>query len=169
MHFHAVVPAPYTLQDEDVRVRRAKLTLEAVGPKKRYAQTRSTFAIKITNTGDSTAHDVAAVAALPAAAEYVRSTNAGVYDEQRGRVRWSIGSLRPGAHQVVEGFVHNDTFIAFCELESTFAGPQLEVDGFGDIEVDQQGRSTLLSFAEGTIELRQFDANLIDASDFVFV
>lgn len=45
----------------------------------------------------------------------------------------------------------------------------LDVEGFGDIEVKQHGSATLVSFAEGTVELACFDASLIDASDFHFL
>ena len=87
---------------QDVRVRRANLQIAAQGPTKRYAGTPARFTVKITNNGDATAHDVVAAAALPMAAKYVRSSNAGIYDEEKGRVKWNIGSLRPGAFQVVE-------------------------------------------------------------------
>jgi uncharacterized repeat protein (TIGR01451 family) len=87
---------------QEVRVRRANLIVEAMGPAKRYAGTPARFTVKITNNGDATAHDVVAAAALPMASKYVRSSNAGIYDQERGRVKWNIGSLRPGAFQVVE-------------------------------------------------------------------
>lgn len=45
----------------------------------------------------------------------------------------------------------------------------LEVERFGDIEVRQRGSTTLLSFAEGHVELAGVNAELIDASDFHFL
>jgi Ca2+-binding RTX toxin-like protein len=45
----------------------------------------------------------------------------------------------------------------------------LGVESFGDIEVQQRGSATLLSFAEGTVELACFESKLIDASDFHFL
>ena len=45
----------------------------------------------------------------------------------------------------------------------------MEVEGFDDIDVERQGSSTLLSFAEGGVEIVNFDSKLIDASDFHFV
>ena len=44
-----------------------------------------------------------------------------------------------------------------------------DVQSFRDIEVQQRGSVTLLSFAEGTVELACFDSRLIDASDFHFL
>ena len=88
--------------EQPVRVRRPNLIVEAIGPAKKYAGTPARYTVKVTNTGDATAHDVIAVAALPMASQYVKSSNAGAYDEERGRVRWNIGSLRPGAYQSVE-------------------------------------------------------------------
>lgn len=43
------------------------------------------------------------------------------------------------------------------------------VESFDDIEVTQKGSSTVLTFAEGTIEIAKFNAARIDASDFFFV
>ena len=45
----------------------------------------------------------------------------------------------------------------------------LDVESFRDIEVQQRGSATLLSFAEGTVELACFESRLIDASDFHFL
>ena len=45
----------------------------------------------------------------------------------------------------------------------------LGVESFRDIEVLQRGSATLLSFAEGTVELAGFESRLIDASDFHFL
>lgn len=43
------------------------------------------------------------------------------------------------------------------------------VESFDDITVAQDGRSAVLTFAEGTVEIVNFDAARIDASDFLFV
>jgi Ca2+-binding RTX toxin-like protein len=43
------------------------------------------------------------------------------------------------------------------------------VSGFGDIEIEQHGRSTVLTFADGSVTLRDFDADQIDSFDFNFV
>ncbi|WP_349437127.1 calcium-binding protein [Pararhizobium sp. A13] len=43
------------------------------------------------------------------------------------------------------------------------------VESFDDIDVTQEGSSTVLTFAEGTVELTKFNATRIDASDFFFV
>lgn len=88
--------------EQKVRVRRAQLTVEAVGPSKRYAGTSGRYAIKIMNQGDATARDVITTVSLPLAAKYVKSSGGGVYDGERGKVRWNIGALRPGAFQIVE-------------------------------------------------------------------
>ncbi len=44
-----------------------------------------------------------------------------------------------------------------------------EVESFDDITVAQHGRSTVLAFAEGTVEIANFNSARIDASDFLFV
>jgi hypothetical protein len=43
------------------------------------------------------------------------------------------------------------------------------VESFDDITVAQDGQSTVLAFAEGTVEIANFDAARVDASDFLFV
>ncbi|RWM84150.1 MAG: hypothetical protein EOR84_33500 [Mesorhizobium sp.] len=43
------------------------------------------------------------------------------------------------------------------------------VESFEDVAVTQDGRSTVLSFAEGTVEIANFDSARINASDFFFV
>ena len=43
------------------------------------------------------------------------------------------------------------------------------VESFDDIDVTQEGQSTVLTFAEGTVEIANFNATRIDASDFLFV
>lgn len=87
---------------QEVRVRRANLVVQAMGPAKKYAGTEARYTIKVSNTGDATAQNIVAVAALPMAAQYVKSSHAGTFDKERARVRWSIGALRPGAFQLVE-------------------------------------------------------------------
>lgn len=87
---------------QQVRVRRANLVVQALGPARKYAGTEARYTIKISNTGDATAQNIVAVAALPMAAQYVKSSHAGTFDNERARVRWSIGALRPGAFQLVE-------------------------------------------------------------------
>ena len=91
-----------TQAEQRVRVRRANLEVEVAGPSEKYAGTTARYAIKVSNTGDATARDVVAVAALPMAAKYLQSSGGGAYDVSRGKVRWSIGTLRPGAFQIVE-------------------------------------------------------------------
>ncbi len=87
---------------QDVLVRRANLELEVIGPPMKYAGTGARYEIRITNTGDATAEDVIAVAALPTQSTYVDSTDGGAHDKSNGRVRWAVGTLRPGAVRVIE-------------------------------------------------------------------
>lgn len=88
--------------EQPVRVRRPNLVVQAVGPKKRYAGTPARYTLKITNNGDATARDVVASAGLPMGAQFVKSSKNGAYDKNRNLVQWSVGTLRPGAQQIVE-------------------------------------------------------------------
>jgi len=90
--------------DQEVLVRRANLEIEIAdgGAPAQYAGTSARYAIRVTNTGDATARDVSAVAALPTGAKYVSSTDGGAYDAASSKVSWAMDALRPGAVQIFE-------------------------------------------------------------------
>jgi uncharacterized repeat protein (TIGR01451 family) len=128
---------------QEVRVRRAALEVAAVGPPKKYAGTDARYSIKISNTGDAAAQDVVAEAALPMAAKYVSSTGGGTYDTERGKVRWSVGNLRPGAFQIVElstvlmsaGSNRLDVRSTSADQLSALAAVTTEVESLADLKL----------------------------------
>ena len=73
----------------------------------------------------------------------------------------SVFDLIDFGDDVIQGFDDGEDVIEIA----TYTG----VSGFADIAVEQQGKSTLLSFAEGTVLLKNVAVDDIDATDFVFV
>lgn len=113
----------------EVLVRRANLDVAVMGPPRHYAATTATYKVRVENTGDAVADTTSAVASLPAGAKFLSSTDGGKFEQKRGQVEWSVGSLRPGAVRVFE---------FQCELNSA-----------GDNRVDVQCRAaTDLSVAK---------------------
>ncbi len=88
--------------DQEVQVRRAALEVVAEGAPKKFAGTRSRYAIRVTNSGDALASNVGVAATLPAGAQTVASSDGGMLNPQTGQVQWSLGDVRPGASRVLE-------------------------------------------------------------------
>ena len=87
---------------EEVLVRRANLEVTLAAPDVKYAGTVAEYDVRVVNTGDASAESVIATAVLPQGSEYVNSGGDSVdFDETSGRVRWSLGSLTPGAQRSV--------------------------------------------------------------------
>ena len=82
---------------EEVRVRRAEIQVEVLGPQLKFAGAVGTFQVHVRNTGDAQAADVVASVLLPPGAEYISGdltvTNSG------GLVK-RIGQMGPGTERV---------------------------------------------------------------------
>ncbi|CAH2395619.1 calcium-binding protein [Mesorhizobium escarrei] len=72
-----------------------------------------------------------------------------------------VFDLIPFGSDLIRGFENGADRIEIA----TYTG----VESFEDVAVTQDGHSTVLSFAEGTVEIANFDSALIKASDFFFV
>ena len=83
--------------DQHVTIRRAAVSVEAVGPKVRYSGTDATFTVKLTNTGNYMAQNVIVKAKLPSGAKYIRDTAAGSLDKTTQEIKWRVISLPAGA------------------------------------------------------------------------
>ena len=88
--------------EQEVQVRRAALEVAAEGAPKKFAGTRSRYAIRVTNSGDALAANVVVAATLPAGAQTVASSDGGLLNPQTGQVQWSLGDVRPGASRTLE-------------------------------------------------------------------
>lgn len=78
------------------------LELAADMPGRRYLQRPATCRITMHNTGTAPALGVELATQLPPGMKYVRSNNAGFYDERHHRVLWSLEELPPGETGTVE-------------------------------------------------------------------
>lgn len=87
---------------QEVLVRRGRLAVTVEGPPMKYAGTRARYAIRVRNTGDAPASQVAVVANVPGGATHVASSDGGTLDPTSGQVEWHVGVLRPGASRVFE-------------------------------------------------------------------
>ncbi|CAH2403025.1 hypothetical protein MES4922_300175 [Mesorhizobium ventifaucium] len=72
-----------------------------------------------------------------------------------------VFDLIPFGSDLIRGFENGADRIEIA----TYTG----VESFEDVAVTQDGHSTVLSFAEGTVEIANFDSARINASDFFFV
>lgn len=106
-----------------VLVRRAALEVVLDGPKLKYAGSSGSYQVRIANTGNAPADDVAALVTLPPGAKYLGGIDKG--KPTAGGIAWVVGKLAPGAERVVE---------IKCEL-TTGGDNRLEakVKGAGDI------------------------------------
>ncbi|MCA9214444.1 MAG: hypothetical protein KDB27_15340 [Planctomycetales bacterium] len=87
---------------QEVFVRRASIQVKAEAPEMKYAGSRATFRIRVSNSGDAMARDVIAVASLPTGAEDVEVKSNGIVKNDRSEIHWELGALRPGAVRVLE-------------------------------------------------------------------
>lgn len=91
------VVADGDLKEADTReiiVRRAALSVTLDGPPMKYAGSKATYEIVVSNKGDAMARDVVAAVALPPGVEFISGIdNAELID---GGIRWNVGMLSPG-------------------------------------------------------------------------
>lgn len=74
------------------------------GPRRRYLQREAKFDITVANPGTAAAKNIDLVAHMPAGLEFVRTNNAGQYDQQSHSVRWNLAELPPNEMGPVEIF-----------------------------------------------------------------
>jgi uncharacterized repeat protein (TIGR01451 family) len=87
---------------QEVFVRRAAVTVTVEAPEMKYAGSRATYQVRVSNDGDALAQDVVAVATLPTGAVDIQAKANGEINDARSEVHWELGSLRPGAVRVLE-------------------------------------------------------------------
>ena len=79
---------------KQVRVRRAELAMQVIGPPLKYAGSIANYQVTITNSGDATADNVSAEAVIPVGAKYIGGIEQAHL--QGNRLLWTIGQLPPG-------------------------------------------------------------------------
>ena len=92
-----------------VVVRRPNLVVEVDGPPTKYAGTVAEYTVRVSNNGDATAREVAAIAKLPVGATYLSSSDGGQHDAEQSQVRWQVGALRPNDSRIFQVQCQLDT------------------------------------------------------------
>lgn len=81
---------------KEIVVRRAKLVVNAVGPKFKYAGSAITYNLSIENQGDAPAKDIHAAALLPLSAEYISGLNQ-ISENDGRKIGWKIPEIPAGS------------------------------------------------------------------------
>ena len=107
---------------EKILVRRAALSITVKGPKLQYVGTAATYEIRLANTGNAPARNVAVAAKIPQGAEQVSATQGGSISPDGKNINWNLAELAPEAER---------TLLVKCELGQAGAG-RLAVDASAD-------------------------------------
>ncbi len=129
-----------------IEVLRADLRVELEAPEFRYAGTVATFKVRVTNTGNAPASGVEVGMVLPARAKYLSSTCEGK-QEEGGKVRWTLKSLKPGEEQV---------YLLRCELIQPGAN-RMQVVAVADGDLRDTINSTTEVEALANLDLEVID------------
>jgi uncharacterized repeat protein (TIGR01451 family) len=161
---HAELTASGGIQERAeccVEVGEARLAVQKVGPAQSYANLPATYFITVTNPGNAPANNVTVSDPLPANTTFLSASNGGrlVANE----VRWSLGTLAPGASRTVQvtlqaqgsGRVCNKTVAtadrglsADAEFCTDFVGVSALL-----LQLDDTGSDPLEVGAEGTYRI----------------
>ena len=77
----------------DLEVLAPQLDVVMEGPKRRYLERQATYQLSVTNPGTASAKQVELMASLPPGLKFVRTNNAGHYEESTRTVRWRLEEL----------------------------------------------------------------------------
>ncbi len=97
----------------DINIIGSQLTIQRLGPDRRFVGRSGTFQNIISNETAFEATNAVVVEQVPEGMRFVSADNGGTYNPQNGRVRWDIDSLAPDKQITLE-----------IELEAISAGPQ---------------------------------------------
>ncbi len=99
--------------ETDINIVGSQLTIQRLGPDRRFVGRSGTFQNIISNETAFDATNAVVIEQIPEGMRFVSADNGGTYNPQNGRVRWDIDRLAP------------DKQVTFkIELEATTAGPQ---------------------------------------------
>jgi hypothetical protein len=92
---------------ERVLVRRAALQVGAEGPAMQYVNTSAAYRIWLRNSGNTAAKNVKVLAAMPAGAKSLASSDGGRHTADGNQVQWTLPALEPGVER---------SFLVKCSL-----------------------------------------------------
>ncbi len=102
-----------------VTVGEAKLDVKMTGPKRRYLNLPAKYEISLTNPGTATLSQVMITNPLPAGTTFISATEDGQLADNE--VRWSLGTLAPGARRSVAVVLQAQTEGRICNKATVSA------------------------------------------------
>ncbi len=85
---------------EQIRVRRAQLEIEVVGPEARFSGATATYQVRLANVGDAIANETLVEVALPPGAKFVSGVE-GAKATPQG-IAWQVANFAPAAERTFE-------------------------------------------------------------------
>jgi uncharacterized repeat protein (TIGR01451 family) len=116
---------------EQVIVRRADLAMEVAGPKVQFVGAVAEYQIRLANRGTAPATNVSLSAQLPAGAKYLSGIDDARFDEQGGKLLWTLKALEPNTEKL---------YAVKCTLAAGVA--RVDVASTADNDVAANGSAT---------------------------
>lgn len=91
-----------TTSHTDVKVIGAQLSVERLGPEKRFVGRTAQFQNIITNETNFEATNAFVIEQVPEGMRFISASNGGAYNPDTRRIRWDIARLAPGKQTVLE-------------------------------------------------------------------
>lgn len=91
-----------TTSNTDVKVVGAQLSIERLGPEKRFVGRSAQFQNIVTNETNFEATNAMVIEQVPEGMRFISASNGGTYNPDTRRIRWDIARLAPGKQTVLE-------------------------------------------------------------------
>lgn len=144
----------------DINIIGSQLTIQRLGPDRRFVGRSGTFQNIISNETAFDATNAVVIEQVPEGMRFVSADNGGTYNPQNGRVRWDIDRLAPGKQITLE-----------IELEASSAGPQealVEVTENAGFRSQARAVVTVEDFENMTADISRQDKPVAIGESFGF-
>jgi len=144
----------------DINIIGSQLTIQRLGPDRRFVGRSGTFQNIISNETAFEATNAIVVEQVPEGMRFVSADNGGTYNPQNGRVRWDIDRLAPEKQITLE-----------IELEAISAGPQealVEVTESAGFRSQARAAVTVEDFENMTANISRQDKPVAIGESFGF-
>ncbi len=91
-----------TTSNTDVKIVGAQLSIERLGPEKRFVGRSAQFQNIVTNETNFEATNAMVIEQVPEGMRFISASNGGTYNPDTRRIRWDIARLAPGKQTVLE-------------------------------------------------------------------
>ena len=146
----------------DIDIVGSQLTIQRLGPERRFVGRRAKFQNIIANETNFEATDAIVTEQVPEGMKFVSADNGGEYSPQTGQIRWELARLAPGKQIVLE-----------VELEAESAGQRqtvvevVEQAGFRS-EATENTMVTVADYENMTANISRQDAPVAIGETFGF-